>query len=84
MILKYWLLFGDARIPEIEINARHFHIPFDSYVQKEMFGEKTPKPWNKISNYDDYLKYQLDHRNKQTGNFPLVDEFIFFNDYIPK
>jgi hypothetical protein len=84
MTLKYWLLLGDTRINGIELNAKYFHIPIDSYVQKGMFEEKSPKPWSKISNYDDYLKYQLDHRNKQTGNFPLVDEFKFFNNYRPK
>ncbi len=84
MTLKYWLLLGEVRINKIERNAQYFHIPIDSYVQKGMFKEKSPKPWSKISNYDDYFKYQLDHRNKQTGNFPLADEFTFFNNYRPK
>lgn len=83
MTLKYWLLFGDVRINGIEMNAKFFHIPIDSYVQKGMFNERTPKPWSKINNYDNYMNYQLTHREKQTGNFPIVDEFNFFNSYKP-
>ena len=60
------------------------HIHIDGYVQKGMFGEKSPKPWSKISDYDDvYMNYQYSHRKKQTGNYPIVDEFIFFNKYNP-
>lgn len=81
MTLKYWLLFGETKIKGIELNSSYFHIPIDSYVQKGMFHEKSPKPWSKIDNYSDYMKYQLTHRNKLTGNDPIVDEFIFFNQY---
>lgn len=83
MSLKYWLLFGEKRINGIELNVKYFHIPIDSYVQKGMFKEKSPKPWSKISNYNDYFIYQLEHRKKQTGNYPIIDEFNFFNSYIP-
>jgi len=80
MTLKYWLLFGNDRIQSIEKNSQYFHIPIDSYVQKGMFEEKNPKPWSKLDNYHDYFKYQLKQRQKQTGNPPLIDEFIFFNN----
>jgi hypothetical protein len=83
MTLKYWLLLGDKRINGIEKNAQYFHIPIDSYVQKGMFEEKYPKAWSKIDNYETYMKYQLGHRNKQTGNSPIIDEFNFFNTYKP-
>jgi hypothetical protein len=85
MTLKYWLLLGGKRINGIEKNARYFHIPIDSYVQKgkDMFNERLPKPWSKIDNYDIYMNYQREHRNKQTGNYPIIDEFIFFNSYKP-
>ena len=83
MTLKYWLLFGNERINSVELNAKYFHIPIDSYVQKGMFKEKTPKPWSKISDYKDYMRYQLEHRKKETGNHPIVDEFNFFNNYNP-
>ena len=81
MTLKYWLLFGDKRIKGIDKNARFFHIPIDSFVQKGMFNEKRPDAWSKIDNYQTYFNYQELHRNKKTGNYPLVDEFIFFNSY---
>lgn len=81
MTLKYWLLLGSNRIPNIEKNSKYFHIPIDSYVQRGMFEEKYPKAWGKIDNYDDYFKYQTLHRDKKTGNPPIIDEFVFFNNY---
>ena len=84
MTLKYWLLFGDSRIEGIEKNATYFHIPIDSYVQKGMFGEKYPKAWSKIDNYETYFNYQERHRSKNTENCPIIDEFNFFNIYKPK
>jgi len=81
MSLKYWLLFGEKRILNIEKNARFFHIPIDSYVQKGMFNEKNPRPWSKINEYEVYMNYQIRHREKKTGNYPLIDEFSFFNKY---
>ena len=83
MTLKYWLLLGDKRINGIEKNAKYFHIPIDSYVQKGMFDEKHPNAWSKIDNYETYINYQTQHRNKQTGNYPIIDEFNFFNNYKP-
>jgi hypothetical protein len=81
MTLKYWLLFGDGRVKGIEKNARYFHIPIDSYVQKGMFNEKYPKAWSKIDNYETYFNYQERHRSKNTENSPIIDEFNFFNLY---
>ncbi len=81
MTLKYWFLLGEDRIKSITKNCSYFHIPIDSYVQKGMFKESSPKPWSKINNYDDYFKYQLIHREKESKNSPLIDEFIFFNNY---
>jgi hypothetical protein len=84
MTLKYWLLFGNKRINGIEKNARFFHIPIDRYVQKEMFSEISHQPWSKIHNYETYFNYQEQHRKKKSGNFPIIDEFIFFNNHKPK
>jgi hypothetical protein len=80
MTLKYWLVFGERRIKNIEKNARFFHIPIDRLVQYKMIVIKGSKPWSKITDYDEYLKYQIQHRNKETGNHPIIDEFIFFNE----
>ena len=81
MTLKYWLLLGESRIRSIEKNARFFHIPIDSYVLNGMFKKPNAKPWSKISSYKDYFNYQLLHREKNTGNAPIIDEFEFFNEF---
>ncbi|MCK9411142.1 MAG: hypothetical protein M0Q53_02500 [Prolixibacteraceae bacterium] len=81
MTLKYWLLFGNKRIKGIDLNSKYYHIPIDNNVLKGMFGVRNPNPWSRISDYDIYMKYQLEHRMKNTGNYPIIDEFIFFNDY---
>ena len=81
MTLKYWLLFGDTRIASIEKNAEFFHIPIDSYVLEGMFQDKYPKlAWSKITNYDDYFKYQIKHRESSPNTIPIIDEFSFFNE----
>lgn len=83
MTLKYWILFGDKRKTGIEKNAKYFHIPIDSYVQKGMFDEKYPSAWSKIDDYETYMNYQRQHRKKQTENYPIIEEFNFFNNYKP-
>lgn len=84
MTLKYWLVLGEHRIKNIEKNARFFHIPIDSYVQKGWFQEKKPKAWSKINNYDDYMEYQKKHRaSADPKSHPLLEEFKFFNNYRP-
>ena len=80
MTLKYWLIFGDVRVENIERNAAFFHIPIDNFVQIKMFNEKNPNPWSKIKSYDDYMKYQHIHRDKNTNLAPILDEFVFFNN----
>ncbi|MEO7045479.1 MAG: hypothetical protein ABI091_09265 [Ferruginibacter sp.] len=84
MTLKYWLLLGNKRIKGIEKNAKYFHIPIDSYVQKGMFPKIPLKPWSKINDFKEYMNYQLQHRKIESGNCPMIDEFIFFNNYKPK
>ena len=78
MTLKYWLLMGNTRIGSIDTNAMFFHIPIDSYVLKGMLEVKTIT-WSKISNYEEYLELQKKHREKNTGNPPIIDEICFFN-----
>lgn len=79
MTLKYWLLFGGDRIKNIEKNAKYFHIPIDSLIQNKMFKETNPKPWSKITNYEDYFKYQTIHRLKNIEMPPIIYEFEFYN-----
>jgi hypothetical protein len=79
MTLKYWLVFGEKRIADIEKNAQYFHIPIDSYVRSKMIVIKGYQAWSKINDYDEYMQYQIKHREKKTGNFPIIDELNFFN-----
>ena len=84
MTLKYWLVLGKSRIENIEKNARFFHIPIDSYVQRGWFKEKQPKAWSKIDNYNDYMEYQKKHRlSADSKSNPILEEFKFFNSYQP-
>lgn len=79
MTLKYWLLFGEQRIPFIEKNAKYFHIPIDSKIQKSMFSNMKKKAWSKMENYDlDYMKYQNEFR-KKSNEIPILAEFKIFN-----
>jgi len=83
MTLKYWLLLGNDRVPNINKNAEFFHIPIDSYVLTKMLEEDNPTPWTQIEDYNEYMGYQKKQRDKNTGNYPILDEFIFFSNYIP-
>jgi translation initiation factor IF-3 len=44
-----------------------------------MFDETNPKPWSKILTYSQYFYYQTKHREKKTGNPPIINELEFFN-----
>lgn len=80
MSLKYWLLFGEQRIPYIEKNAKYFHIPIDSIIQKSMFPGIKHIAWSKMNNYEsDYMKYQNEYRN-QSNEIPILAEFKIFNE----
>ena len=79
MSLKYWLLFGHNRIPNIEKNAKYFHIPIDGIIQEKMFPELEYSAWSKIKTYDEYFKYQISFREK-SDKIPIVAEFEEFNN----
>lgn len=80
MSLKYWLLFGEQRIPYIEKNAKYFHIPIDSVIQKSMFSDIKHSAWSKINDYESgYMKYQNEYRN-QSNEIPILAEFKLFNE----
>jgi hypothetical protein len=80
MTLKYWLLFGNEHIKSIEKNAKYFHIPIDSIIQKSMFPKMKHSAWSKISNYElEYMKYQNEFR-KNSDEIPIVAEFNIFNE----
>lgn len=78
MSLKYWLLFGENRIPNIELNSKFFHIPIDSIIQERFFSKNLPA-WSKIETYQDYFWYQQDFRKRNIGKIPILEEFREFN-----
>jgi hypothetical protein len=89
MTLKYWLLIGEKEIKGIELNYKFFHIPIDSIILEQFFGEKNPPiPWSKINDYDNYFKYQEKLRseleNKLNKNnleeIPIIYETVEFNN----
>ena len=78
MSLKYWLLFGENRIRNIEKNAMFFHIPIDSIIQ-ERFFQKGLAAWSKIDTYEKYFWYQEDFRKRNLNKIPILEEFREFN-----
>jgi hypothetical protein len=78
MSLKYWLLFGESKIPKIEINSKFFHIPIDSIIQERFFNKNLPA-WSKIKTYEEYFWYQQDFRERNIGKIPILEEFREFN-----
>ncbi|MFK7749491.1 MAG: hypothetical protein AB8B65_13935 [Kordia sp.] len=80
MTLKYWLLFGNKRIPSIEKNAIYFHIPIDSIIQKSMFPNMKHNAWSKMKDYDlVYMEYQKKFRTN-SNEIPILAEFNMFNE----
>ena len=48
---------------------KHCHIPIDSIIQKELFKypfniKQLSCPWSKLNNWNEYMRYQNDVRNK--------------------
>lgn len=77
MTLKYWLLLGEGRIPNIEKNANFFHIPIDGITLREITKKETNPAWSKINCYIKYLELQKTYRkDKKT---PILNEFFLFN-----
>lgn len=84
MSLKYWLLFGEKRVANIEKNALFFHIPIDSIIKKVVFGQtrhqKGYESWSKINDYKGYKELQVRFRQEFKEAVPIVKEFILFNE----
>jgi len=53
------------------------HIPIDSYILK-ITNYQMSKPWSKLNDYDEYLKYQEWFRNKYKDDIPLDVEFYLW------
>lgn len=79
MTFKYLLILDCKRIESI---YGYLHIPLDNIILEnlERFGAPAMKcAWSRISNYDDYMDFQMWFRNKFEGN-PLDDEFKIWLD----
>ena len=53
------------------------HVPVDSYMLKITNYHMT-KPWSKIDDYKEYLKFQEWFRNKYNNDIPLDAEFYLW------
>ncbi|MBV7392467.1 hypothetical protein KUA55_17570 [Enterococcus sp. ALS3] len=90
--LKYWLVLEEfKKINDTNIRkyTQYLHIPVDKVVltKIEELLQIFPideKPWSKWSNYEQYLTYQNDIRQKldksQYHNSPIQWEFMVWND----
>lgn len=83
MSLKYCLAIGDDVFKGITQNINYLHIPIDNIIQDRLFSEfgvsKIICAWSKINNYEIYLNYQKEVREKICGKIPIVVEFELFN-----
>lgn len=57
----------------VEKQYEFFHIPIDNYIIN-ITGIKTSVAWSRISDYNEYIDYQEQFRNKYEG-IPLDNEF---------
>ena len=84
MTLKYLFLFGDEKIPFISKNAQYFHIPIDNIIQdrisKNLKINRIEGSWSRIGNYDSYLEYQKEIRDKIKPLSAFEFEFKLFNN----
>lgn len=83
MSLKYCLAIGDDVFKGITQNINFLHIPIDNVIQDRLLIEfkvtKIIGAWSKINNYEIYLNYQKEVREKIGGKIPIIVEFELFN-----
>lgn len=76
MTIKYLYMLEENSFEDI---FDYLHVPLDNYVfsaAKKKLGIATaPKPWSRISDYDVYLDYQKEIRERLSGKAPLRWEF---------
>ena len=82
MSLKYMSALGNTIIIGVEKNYKYFHIPIDNIIQDKLKNHninRIPISWSRLDNYDVYLSYQIELRNKFSNQIPLDVEFRLFN-----
>ncbi len=84
MSFKYCLAIGEAVFPGIHQIINYLHVPIDNVIQdrleKEYRIKRVERPWSKINDYDLYLNYQKEIRNRLNGKIPIIVEFELFNE----
>lgn len=84
MSLKYCLAIGDEVFPGIAQIINYLHIPIDNVIQDRLQQEygikKIDGPWSKINDYEIYMDYQKEVREKLKGEIPIIVEFRLFNN----
>jgi hypothetical protein len=79
MTLKYVYTMGDQRLPGYGHLYPFAHSPLDNIMlrQLNMIGDppELSAPWSRISDYDEYLRFQRWMRACFTGSAPLAVEF---------
>ena len=74
MTFKYLHLLECEALENI---YEYCHIPIDSYMLN-ITNYQMSKPWSKLNDYDEYLKYQDWFRNKYKDQIPLDAEFYLW------
>jgi hypothetical protein len=78
MALKYVYVFGELRLPGYDKLFPYCHVPIDNIIlEKDEFKELRSFncAWSRISNYEEYMAFQLAVRQKFLGSSPLAVEF---------
>ena len=78
MALKYVFVFGESRLPGYKKWYPNCHIPIDNVIlAKDEFRSLRSYQcaWSRISDYDDYMAFQLAVRRNFPNTSPLAIEF---------
>jgi len=78
MALKYVYVFGESCLPGFSKFFPYCHVPIDNIIlEKEVFKDLRSFncAWSRISDYGEYLAFQLSVRRKFPDSSPLAVEF---------
>ena len=74
MTFKYLHLLD---YPAVQTVYEYCHIPIDSYIL-DITNRTMSKPWSKITDYSEYLGYQVWFREQYPNDIPLDKEFYLW------
>jgi hypothetical protein len=78
MALKYVYVFGESRLPGYGKFFPYCHVPIDNIIlEKDEFKDlrSFKCAWSRISDYGEYMAFQLSVRRKFPESSPLAVEF---------